>query len=160
MFKTLRGKMYSSFSSSALFCSYVSCWIVDFQKLDHFWILWIKPNPQIVSQMLNHALFFHNLSRQIFCEIFVKIENTEYLSNQLTYANFDLAMMFPIKNWTFEQILVFLISEMYLACPTTTVKLSANVLFLKSGTRPVIWCEYNFFLQQIIWQPWQVGKNG
>ena len=122
MFKTLRGKMYSSFSSSALFCSYVSCWIVDFQKLDHFWILWIKPNPQIVSQMLNHALFFHNLSRQIFCEIFVKIENTEYLSNQLTYANFDLAMMFPIKNWTFEQILVFLISEMYLACPTTTVK--------------------------------------
>ena len=72
--------------------------------------------------MLNHALFFHNLSRQIFCEIFVKIENTEYLSNQLTYANFDLAMMFPIKNWTFEQILVFLISEMSLACPTTTVK--------------------------------------
>ena len=75
--------------------------------------------------MLNHALFFHNLSRQIFCEIFVKIENTEYLSNQLTYANFDLAMMFPIKNWTFEQILVFLISEMYLACPTTTVKFYA-----------------------------------
>ena len=127
MFKTLRGKMYSSFSSSALFCSYVSCWIVDFQKLDHFWILWIKPNPQIVSQMLNHALFFHNLSRQIFCEIFVKIENTEYLSNQLTYANFDLAMMFPIKNWTFEQILVFLISEMYLACPTTTVKTFTDV---------------------------------
>ena len=31
-------------------------------------------------------------------------------------------MMFPIKNWTFEQILVFSISEMYLACPTTTVK--------------------------------------
>ena len=121
MFKTLRGKMYSSFSSSALFCSYVSCWIVDFQKLDHFWILWIKPNPQIVSQMLNHALFFHNLSRQIFCEIFVKIENTEYLSNQLTYANFDLAMMFPIKNWTFEQILVFSISEMYLPCPIPTV---------------------------------------
>ena len=78
--------------------------------------------------MLNHALFFHNLSRQIFCEIFVKIENTEYLSNQLTYANFDLAMMFPIKNWTFEQILVFLISEMYLACPTTTVKSSVTYL--------------------------------
>ena len=71
--------------------------------------------------MLIHAQFFHNLSRKIGHEIFVKIENTEYLSNQLTFANFDHVMMFPIKNWTFEQILVFLISEMYLACPTTTV---------------------------------------
>ena len=72
--------------------------------------------------MLIHAQFFHNLSRKIGHEIFVKIENTEYLSNQLTYAIFDLVMMFPIKNWTFEQILVFSISEMYLPCPIPTVK--------------------------------------
>ena len=71
--------------------------------------------------MLIHAQFFHNLSRKIGHEIFVKIENTEYLSNQLTFANFDHVMMFPIKNWTFEQILVFSISEMYLPCPIPTV---------------------------------------
>ena len=72
--------------------------------------------------MLIHAQFFHNLGRKISHEIFVKIENTVYLSNQLTFAIFDLVMMFPIKNWTFEQILVFSISEMYLPCPTPTVK--------------------------------------
>ena len=73
--------------------------------------------------MLIHAQFFHNLGRKISHEIFVKIENTVYLSNQLTFAIFDLVMMFPIKNWTFEQILVFAISEMYLPCPTPTVNL-------------------------------------
>ena len=72
--------------------------------------------------MLIHAQFFHNLGRKISHEIFVKIENTVYLSNQLTFAIFDLVMMFPIKNWTFEQILVFSISEMYLPCPIPTVK--------------------------------------
>ena len=73
--------------------------------------------------MLIHAQFFHNLGRKISHEIFVKIENTVYLSNQLTFAIFDLVMMFPIKNWTFEQILVFSISEMYLPCPIPTVNL-------------------------------------
>ena len=76
--------------------------------------------------MLIHAQFFHNLSRKIGHEIFVKIENTEYLSNQLTFANFDHVMMFPIKNWTFEQILVFSISEMYLPCPIPTVKIKCD----------------------------------
>ena len=76
--------------------------------------------------MLIHAQFFHNLSRKIGHEIFVKIENTEYLSNQLTFANFDHVMMFPIKNWTFEQILVFSISEMYLPCPIPTVNSSTS----------------------------------
>ena len=71
--------------------------------------------------MLSHAQFFHNLGRKISHEIFVKIENTEYLSNQLTYTNFDLVMMFPIKNWTFEQILDFSISEMFNSSQSTTV---------------------------------------
>ena len=82
--------------------------------------------------MLIHAQFFHNLGRKISHEIFVKIENTVYLSNQLTFAIFDLVMMFPIKNWTFEQILVFSISEMYLPCPTPTVKYDKI-------KRPLVW---------------------
>ena len=80
--------------------------------------------------MLIHAQFFHNLGRKISHEIFVKIENTVYLSNQLTYAIFDLVMMFPIKNWTFEQILVFSISEMYLPCPTPTVNTVPTVIWI------------------------------
>ena len=82
--------------------------------------------------MLIHAQFFHNLSRKIGHEIFVKIENTEYLSNQLTFANFDHVMMFPIKNRTFEQILGFSISEMYYISPRPTVKLHSNYFKITS----------------------------
>ena len=87
--------------------------------------------------MLIHAQFFHNLGRKISHEIFVKIENTVYLSNQLTFAIFDLVMMFPIKNWTFEQILVFSISEMYLPCPTPTVKLYHDSFVPKGFMRQI-----------------------
>ena len=52
-----------------------------------------------------------------------KSHNCLFLSNQLTYANFDHVMMFCIENRTFEQILDFSISGMYRFCPRPTVKL-------------------------------------
>ena len=71
--------------------------MLDFQKLDPFWNLWSKPNPGISSKMLYPARLNRNLERKIGHEIFVKTEKTEYLSNQLTYAHFDLKFIFPIK---------------------------------------------------------------
>ena len=56
------------------------------KKLDPFWNLWSKLNPEITSKMLYPAWFFRNFERKIGHEIFVKTEKTEYLSNQLTYA--------------------------------------------------------------------------
>ena len=47
--------------------------------------------------MLYPARLNHNLERKIGHEIFVKTEKTEYLSNQLTYAHFDLKFIFPLK---------------------------------------------------------------
>ena len=71
--------------------------MLDFQKLDPFWNLWSKPNPEITSKMFYLARFFCNLERKIGHEIFVKREKTEYLSNQLTYADFDWKFIFSIK---------------------------------------------------------------
>ena len=51
-----------------------------------------------------------------------KSDKSPFLSNQLTYANFDHVMMFCIENRTFEQILDFPISGMYRFCPIPTVK--------------------------------------
>ena len=82
--------------------------MLDFQKLDPFWNLWSKPNPEITSKMLYPAWFFRNFERKIGHEIFVKTEKTEYLSNQLTYAHFDRKFIFPIKFGTSEQIFIFL----------------------------------------------------
>ena len=81
---------------------------IDFQKLDHFWNLWSKPNSGISPKKLYPAQFFHNFERKIGHEIFVKTEKTEYLSNQLTYAHFDRKFIFPIKFGTSEQIFIFL----------------------------------------------------
>jgi len=61
--------------------------------------------------MLHQAWFFRNLERKIGHEIFVKIEKTECLGNQLTYAHFDWKFIFPIKFWTSEQIFIFWISK-------------------------------------------------
>ena len=46
--------------------------------------------------MLCKAQIFGNLERNTGHEIFVKIEKTEYLSNQLTYAHLDLKFIIPI----------------------------------------------------------------
>ena len=81
--------------------------MLDFQKLEPFWNLWSKPNSDISSKMLYPARFFLNLERKIGYEIFVKTEKTEYFSNQLTYAHFDEKFIFPIKNWTLEQLFIF-----------------------------------------------------
>ena len=62
-------------------------------------------------------------------EIFVKIEKTEYLSNQLTYAHFDQKFIFPIKFGTSEQIFIFWISKMSQISGTATVKLYESVDF-------------------------------
>ena len=51
-----------------------------------------------------------------------KSHNSSFLSNQLRYANFDLVMMFPIKNRTFEQIFVFSISKAFHFPDKATVK--------------------------------------
>ena len=96
--------------------------MLDFQKLDPFWNLWSKPNPGISSKMLYPARLNRNFERQIGHEIFVKTEKTEYLSNQLTYAHFDLKFIFPIKFWTFEPIFIFWISKMFQISGSTTVK--------------------------------------
>ena len=76
----------------------------------------------MILNMLSHAQLLSNFGSKVSHEIFVKIENAEYLSNQLRYANFDHVMMFPIKNRTFEQFLGFSISEMYRFCLRATVK--------------------------------------
>ena len=81
--------------------------MLDFQKLDPFWNLWSKPNPGISSKKSYPAGLNRNLERNIGHEIFVKTEKTEYFSNQLTYAHFDHKFIFPIKNWTFEQLFIF-----------------------------------------------------
>ena len=47
--------------------------------------------------MLDQAWFFRNLKRKIGHEIFGKTEKSEYLSNQLTYAQFDLKFISLIK---------------------------------------------------------------
>ena len=73
--------------------------------------------------MLHHpAQFFHNLERKIGHEIFVKTENTEYLSNQLTFAHFHQKFIFPIKNRACEQIFIFWISKMFQISGSPTVK--------------------------------------
>ena len=97
--------------------------MLDFQKLDPFWNLWSKPNPGISSKMLYPAPLNHNLEKMIGHEIFVKTEKTKYLSNQLTYAYFELKFIFPIKNWTFEQIFIIWISKMFQISGSTTVKI-------------------------------------
>ena len=93
-----------------------------FQKLDPFWNLWSKPNPEITSKMLYPARFFHNFERKIGHEIFVKTEKTEYLSNQLTYAHFDWKFIFPIKFGISEQIFIFWISKVSQISGSPTVK--------------------------------------
>ena len=96
--------------------------MLDFQKLDPFWNLWSKPNPDITSKKLYSVWFFRNLERKIGHEIFVKTEKTEYLSNQLTYAHFDQKFIFPIKFGTSEQFFIFWISKMSQISGTATVK--------------------------------------
>ena len=113
---------FSLNTSQTLFCLKVSCWILDFQKVDPFWNIWSKPNPETTSEVLYPAQFFHNLERKICHENFVKTEKTEYLSNQLTYAYFDRKFIFPIKFGTSEQIFIFWISKMFQISGTTTVK--------------------------------------
>ena len=81
--------------------------MLDFQKLDPFWNLWSKSNPDISSKMLHPARLNCNFERQIGHEIFVKTEKTEYLSNQLTYAQFNQKFILPIKFGTSEQIFIF-----------------------------------------------------
>ena len=95
--------------------------MLDFQKLDPFWNLWSKPNAGISSKMLYPARLNCNLERKIGHEIFVKTENTEYLSNQLTYAHFDRKFIFTIKFGTSEQIFIFWISKMSQISGTATV---------------------------------------
>ena len=55
-------------------------------------------------------------------EIFVKIEKTEYLSNQQTYTHFDQIFIFPVKYWNFEQFFIFRISKMFQITGSPTVK--------------------------------------
>ena len=74
--------------------------------------------------MFSHAQFFCNLGRKICHEIFVKMEKAEYLSNQLTFAHFGRKLIFPIKNWTFEQFFIFSISEMFHFSRSTSVKIN------------------------------------
>ena len=64
--------------------------------------------------------FLTNLEGKIGHNIFVKTEKTEYLTNHLTYALFDLKFISPIKIF-FEQILIFLISKMFQMSGSTTV---------------------------------------
>ena len=97
---------------------------MDFQKLDHFWNLWSKPNLGIFQKKLYLAQFFHNSERKIGHEIFVKTEKTEYLSNQLTSAHFDWKFIFSIKFGTSEQIFIFWISKMFQISGSPTVKQS------------------------------------
>ena len=97
--------------------------MLNFQKLDPFWNLWSKPNPGISSKMLHPARLNHNLERKIGCEILVKTEKTEYLSNQLAFAHFDQKFIFPIKNRSSEQIFIFWISKMFQISGSNTVKL-------------------------------------
>ena len=92
----------------------------DSQKLDPFLNLWSKLNPGISSKML-YPVLNHNLERKIGHEIFVKIEKTEYLGNQLTYAHFDRKFIFPIKFGTSEQIVIFWISKMFHISGSPTV---------------------------------------
>ena len=76
--------------------------MLDFQKLDPFWNLWSKPNPGISSKMLYPTWLNRNLERKIGLEIFVKIEKTDYLSNQLTYAHsFSLLKIGLLSNFSF-----------------------------------------------------------
>ena len=100
--------------------------MLDFQKLDPFWNLWSKPNPGISSKMLYLAWLNRNLERKIVHEIFVKTEKTEYLSNQLTYAHFDLKFIFPIKVGTSEQIFIFWISKVSQISGSPTVNNNAE----------------------------------
>ena len=60
-------------------------------------------------------------------EIFVKIEKTEYLSNQQTYTHFDQKFIFPVKNWNFEQFFIFQISKMFQITGSPTVKSKKNL---------------------------------
>ena len=103
--------------------------MLDFQKLDPFWILWSKPNPGISPKKLYPAQFFHNFERKIGHEIFVKTEKTEYLSNQLTSAHFDQKFIVPIKLETPKHIFIFWISKMSQISGTATVNLS-NVTWI------------------------------
>ena len=79
------------------------------------------PNPEISSKMLYQARFFAIWIERLV--LIVKTEKTEYLSNQLTYAYFELKFIFPIKNWTFEQIFIIWISKMFQISGSTTVKI-------------------------------------
>ena len=78
--------------------------MLDFQKLDPFWNLWSKPNPGISSKMLYPARLNRNFERQIGHEIFVKTGKTEYLSNQLTYAQGIPKIFFMFSKFFLEVI--------------------------------------------------------
>ena len=70
-------------------------------------------------------MFFLQFGKKIGYEIFVKIEKTECLSNQLTFAHFDQKFIFPIQNQDFV-IFIFGISKMFQISGTTTVKLTTS----------------------------------
>ena len=82
--------------------------------------------------MLHPARFFRNFDRKVGHEIFVKTEKTEYLSNQLTYAHFDLKFIFPIKFGTSDQIFIFWISKMSQISGTATVNSYRYLTMIKN----------------------------
>ena len=106
------------------------------------------PNLLIVSKMLCQSQFFRNLKRKIGHEIFFKIEKTEYLSNQLTYALFDWKFIFPIKNWTFEQFLIFWISKIFQISGSTTTVKKRRLMVIKNSflTRVPFYLSLHFIL--------------
>ena len=71
--------------------------------------------------MLYPAPLNHNLEKKIGHEIFVKTEKTEYLSNQLTYAHFDLKFIsFIIVEFSFhaeKKKFIVWRSENLFSCP-------------------------------------------
>ena len=75
--------------------------MLDFQKLDPFWNLWSKPNPEITFKSFVPNSIFSQFGKKDWSWNFLwKQKKTEYLSNQLTYAHFDRKFIFH-KIWDF-----------------------------------------------------------
>ena len=82
--------------------------MLDFQKLDPFWNLWSKPNPDIFSKMSYPAQFFRNLEERIH---------------------------FPIKFGISEQIFIFLISKIEISGTTSVKTINKKALFAFRGNQ-------------------------
>ena len=116
--------------------------ILLISQLLNCWFSKLRPVCQIhicISSFKNvvSASVFLQFGKKDWSWNFVKIEKTEYLSNQLTYLHFDWKFISPHKNWYYEHFFIFGISKMSQISGSPTVKIH-NMHHYRSST----YCTY------------------